>query len=152
MDTEKKPRGRPKKKEGRVEAWQFFRAAIVISVYDQARQRGEKHSVAVREAIDYVRQNWTDLAISESEVRRILGGYRPRGSISVLLFQPSVLSVEDVKTNRWIRDQLKTLQGTKGITLPDIPDYSRSRNRIVLTIRERVRPQYPRHNRKTPKQ
>jgi hypothetical protein len=52
METEKGSTGRPRKKEGRIESWQFARAVIVISGYDDFRARGEQHSVAVGQAVD----------------------------------------------------------------------------------------------------
>jgi len=47
---EKRWKGRPRKKEDSIEFWQFARAARVMSAYDEARERGDKHSVAVRSA------------------------------------------------------------------------------------------------------
>ena len=44
---EKRRKGRPRKKEDSIEFWQFARAARVMCAYDEARERGDKHSVAV---------------------------------------------------------------------------------------------------------
>jgi hypothetical protein len=148
---EKRRRGRPKKKEGSIEPWQFGRLAMVTSAYDEARKRREKHSVAVREAVDSLRLGSPEMPISETVVRRILSTYRPKGSGTILLFERSVMSEADIQKYRLIREQIAALQGKKGITLPPLPAYDETRRREKFTIRFAARPDYPRHNRKTPK-
>ena len=54
-----------------------MRAGIVMAVYDEARQNDQKHSVAVRQAVEFVKQNYPALRISETAVRRILAEWRP---------------------------------------------------------------------------
>src|SRR6266849_10518168 len=143
---EKRQKGRPRKKEGSSEFWQFTRAAIVMWAYDEARENGQKHSVAVRHAVHFVKQlNW-EMPISEAEVKRTLAAWRPRGSRTILRFERSVLSDEDVKLNRWIREQVAALQGKKGLILPAPPNYDLARSVAVFTISFAERPNYPRHN------
>ncbi len=123
---------------------------MVLSAYDEARARGEKHSVAVIEAADCVGRYDSEMSISNTGVRRILATFRPQKSETILLFERSVRSEEDLHVNRWIREQVAALRGKKGITLPDTPDYDLSKSNLVLTIRAGTRPHYPRHNRKIP--
>jgi len=140
--------GRPRKKQDRIELWQFARAAVVISAYDEARVNGEKHSVAVTQAVDFVRRNDSEISISEAEARRILATYRPQSSETILRFEHSFRSEEDLRINRLIREELAALQGKEGIMLPEVPSYDLSERNLVLTIRVGLRPHYPRHNRK----
>jgi len=149
---EKRQRGRPRKKEDSIEFWQFVRAAIVMWAYDEAREKGEKHRVAVRCAVDSLRQRSPEMPISETEVKRILSTFRPRGSGTILRFEPSTPSEADIKINRWIRQQLATFQGKKGPTLPVPPNYDLARRVTAFTIRFAERPNYPRHNRKNTKE
>jgi len=124
---EKTQRGRPRKKEGSIESWQFARAAIVMCAYDEARENGQKHSVAVRCAVDSLRQCSLEMPISETEVKRILSTFRPRRSGIILRFERSILSEEDIKINHWIREQFAALQEKKGITLLAPPGYDETR-------------------------
>jgi len=149
---EKRRRGRPIKKEGSIEFWQFARAASVMCAYDEARKKGEKHSVAVRAAVDSLRMGSSKMPISETEVKRILSAFRPRGRGTILLFERSNLSEEDIKRYRWMREQIAALAEKKGITLPQLPSYDETRRCAKFTIRFSERPDYPRHNRKAPKE
>jgi hypothetical protein len=81
-------------------------------------------------------------------VKRILSTFRPRGSGTVLHFERSTLSEEDIRINRWIREQLAPLQGKKGLILPEPPNYDLAQSVAVLTIGIAERPNYPRYNRK----
>jgi len=131
-----------------MEPRQFGRAAIVMSAYDEARRNGEKHSIAVRYAVDFFKGRSSHMRISETEVKRILSTFRPRGSGAILLFERSTLSEEDIKRSSWIRAQIPALEGGKGINLPQLPIYDETRSREKFTIRFSERPDYPRHNRK----
>jgi hypothetical protein len=148
---EKRRRGRPKKNADIKEAWQFFRAAIAMSAYDESRERCEKHSVAVKEAVDFLQSYSPEMPISETEVKRSLSTFRPRGSGKILRFERSPLSEEDMRRHRWLREQIVALEKEKGIILPEPPVYDETRLREKFTIRSSERPVYPRHNRKAPK-
>jgi hypothetical protein len=74
----KKKMGRPRKKKGVISPWAFTRAGIVMSAYDEARENGQKHSVAVRQSVEVIRQLHPKIPISETGVRRILSQFRPR--------------------------------------------------------------------------
>jgi hypothetical protein len=147
---EKRLRGRPKKKDDSIEVWQFGRAAIVVSAYDEARKKGEKHSAAVRDAVDAVRRRNPKVPISETGVKRILSTYRPRGSGTILHFDRSALSEEDIKKHRWFREQIAASQGGKCITLPELPLHDEMRPREKFMIGFSERPDYPRYNCKPP--
>jgi hypothetical protein len=146
---EKRRKGRPRKKEDSIEFWQFARAGKVMSAYDEARKKGEKHSVAVREAVDSLRLGSPEMRISETGVKHILSTFRPRGSGTILLFERSPLSEEDIKRHRWIREQFAAVQKEKDITLQVPPVNDETRRREKFTIRFSERPNYPRHNRKS---
>ena len=75
---EKRQKGRPKKKQDSIKVWQFGRAAIVMSAYDEAREKDQKHSAAIRDAVDMVRLRNPKMPISESGARRILSEFRSR--------------------------------------------------------------------------
>ncbi len=150
MEIEKRQKGRPRKKEDTIKCGQFARAAMALCAYDEARESGQKHSVAIRYALHFVKQLNRDMPISETEVRRILSTFRPRRSGTVLRFERSTLSEEDIKINRWVREQFALLQGKKGITLLAPPGYDETRSVARFTVRFAERPNYPRHNRKAP--
>jgi hypothetical protein len=152
MEIKKRQRGRPRKEKDTIQFWQFARAAHVLYAYDDARGRGEKHSVAVQNAVDFVKHLNPEMSISRTEVKRILAALPPRGSETVLRFERSTLSEEEVKRRRWILEQLVMLQGKKGLTLPTRPNYDLAGNDAVFKFRFAERPNYPRHNRKNPKE
>ncbi len=117
--------------------------------YDEAREKDEKHSVAVRYAVDSLRRSGPKMRISETEVKRILSTFRPRGSGTILRFERSTLGEEDIKRHRWIKEQFAALQKEKGITLQVPPVYDETLHGAKFTIRFAERPNYPRHNCKT---
>ena len=119
---EKKPRGRPKKKDS-MEVWQLGRVAFVMSAYNEARERGEKHSSAVTSAVEFVRRRSPELPISEATVRRILATYQPRGSGTVLRFERSPWSEEEINKYRSMQEQAVAFAEKNGIPLPDLPTF-----------------------------
>lgn len=145
METTKRQRGRPRRAPDTFPFWQFMRAATAICGYDEARARGEKHSVAVVEATDFVKKLHPGMPISESEVKRALATWRPRGSSTILRFERSSPSEEDGSNYRWVREQIARLEEKRGLKLPVLG------NREITTkliVRVGERPNYPRHNRK----
>lgn len=152
MEMEKRRRGRPRKKEGAIECWQFVRAAMALCAYHEAREGGQKHSVGVKHAVDFVKQLDPEMPISEAEVRRTVAAWQPRNSQTILRFERSSLSEEDVKLNRWVREQFAEFRGKKGLKLEEPPNYDVAPNVAVFTIRLAERPNYPRHNRKNPQE
>jgi hypothetical protein len=143
---ERRQRGRPRKKPDAIPLWQFLRVAAVMCAYHEVRARGEKHSVAVGQAVDFVRKLHPQMPISETEVRRVLAKWRPRGSSALFRFESANPSEEDLNRHRKFREELANLNEKKGLKLP-IPQKEISTS-IIVRLGERV--DYPRHNRKTP--
>jgi hypothetical protein len=147
---EKKRKGRPRKEKDIIEFWQFCRVGILLAHFDEVRKKGEKHSVAVSEAADSFRLSNPGVPVSLTAVKRILATFRPRGSRTVLLFERSNLTEADVKRHRWIREMLAAQQKEKGTELQVPPVYDETHRGVKFTIRFSERPNYPRHNAKTP--
>jgi hypothetical protein len=153
MKSEKRPRGRPKKDEGTIEFWRFVRVGMVMSAYDEARASGQKHSAAVTQAVDYVRQCCSEMRISETEVKRTLAFYQPRNSQDIFQFKRVTLDDAELVRQRSVLEQaVADLRGKKGLwePLPSIEDLPKSRTAYAFGFAER--PLYPRHNRKIPKE
>ena len=153
MKTEKKPLGRPKKKEGAIACWRLFRDVMVVSAYAEARESGEKHSAAVTQAVDHVRQRCSEMRISETEVKRTLAIYQPRNNQIIFQFKRVTLHESELMRQRNVLEQaVAELRGKKGLwkPLPSIQDSPKSRTAYTFAYAER--PLYPRHNRKTPKE
>jgi len=74
--------GRPR--GGRQPIWVLQRILLALFAYERAREQGEKHCVAVREAVEYIRRAATAIRISETEVKRIVAYWRPKGSTKCL--------------------------------------------------------------------
>ena len=153
MQTGKRRPGRPRKEEGTLEYKQFVRAGIVNSAYDEARQTDQKHSVAVRQVVEFVKQNYPKLRISETAVRRILAEWRPRNSGTILRVERSILTEAEVKKYRSVLDQAAAFQHQNGQKVPMLPDIN---NNPTKTVTKFVfgfgeRPNYPRFNRKPTK-
>ena len=89
MEIARKQRGRPRKQKDTIKSWQFARVAMILCAYDEARRKGDKHSVAVKDAVDIIRQRSPELSISESGVKRTLATWRPREGRTVLFFERS---------------------------------------------------------------
>ena len=104
-------RGRPRQKPGNLKYKDFVRAGIVIGTYDELRQCDQKHSVAVREVAEIVRLRHPGMRISETGVRRILAAFRPKISRTVLRFERSALTEEEIakyagiEKSRWVHSQ-----------------------------------------------
>ena len=148
MKTEKRARGRPKKEKGLIELWRFGRAGVVRFAYDEARQRGEKHSVAIICAVEYIRQHYPKMPISETEVRRVLATFQPRKSRTVLRFERATVGGERLKKFRFVAG----VQGEKGPAAPSSSIQNLPESITSYKFRFAKRPQYPRHNRKAPKE
>ena len=67
----KKSMGRPRQKEGLFSFRDFDRANIAMSLYHEARKNGQKHSVAVAQTVESIKQRYPIMRISETEVKRI---------------------------------------------------------------------------------
>jgi hypothetical protein len=65
--------------------WILRRETRILYGYDRARRLGEKHAVAIQEAVRYVRETDPRMPISETEVRRVLAYWRPISEQSGLI-------------------------------------------------------------------
>src|SRR5260221_14649092 len=97
--------GRPPM-NGVTEPWRFGRALKVIHAYTKARAGGEKHSAAVKEAVNFVRRLDPYTPISETEVKRVLGEFLPKNGSTALLVDYSVLEGEEAEGTRRYYEQL----------------------------------------------
>ncbi len=82
-------RGRPPK-NGMQPAWMLERGMEALYAYDEARRGGQKHSAAVRSAVEAIRAKYPRMPISETEVKRVLAQWRPQGGrIGILVTEPA---------------------------------------------------------------
>lgn len=145
MEMPRKRRERPRKDKDTIEPWQFWRAAMVMWAYDKARVRGEKHSAAIREAVNLFKEHYPDTRISDTEVKRIFARFRPSGSQFILRFERKVLTEDDIKKLNWFREQIAA-QAQDFQTLQAPPSRAPSQESSLFAIRIAERPNYPRHN------
>jgi hypothetical protein len=149
---EKRWRGRPRKTDDRMKPREFSRLVKVCALYDELRGKGEKQSVAVSEVIANLKQERPKLRISQGGVRGILSKHRSRGSGIIVCFERVALGEEDIKRYRWMRALVHAPQEKMGMTLAELPVYGEKRPREKFLIRFSERPDYPRYNRKAPKE
>jgi hypothetical protein len=62
---------------GRQPGWMLKRHFMALYAYDRARQKGMKHSSAVTEAVQFLRER--GLSASDGQVKAVLHKLRPRG-------------------------------------------------------------------------
>jgi hypothetical protein len=82
--TGSRKRGRPESngvKPGKI----LNRVVWVLCKCDEFRKTGMKRSSAITETVEFMRKEQPDLAVSETEVRRILAEFQPKGASEVLL-------------------------------------------------------------------
>jgi hypothetical protein len=147
MTSEIKKKGRPPK-NGVATPERLQRSMMIIHAYQKARARGEKHSVAVREAVDFVRQLVPETPISETEVRRVLSEFQPQHSPIALKVACSILEGEEAAKIRNRFAQMLELSGTKSPMEMGDQDQRRCLCRFRFGFHKR--PIYPRYNAKTP--
>jgi hypothetical protein len=68
-------RGRPKLNG----VTKLQRDLTVVWSYNESRRAGEKHATAVAHAASEVRKQYPEIKISETEVKRTLAKYQPKG-------------------------------------------------------------------------
>jgi len=144
-------RGRPKK-HGAKQDWTLLRDSIALSGYDEARQRGEKHIVAISEAVSAVRKCDPQMPVSETEVRRILAHWRPsRTNANTLLPEPSrILEVRPAELDTRAAQDFWRIQAVlMGMPLEAATKPIKIR---VISVRHGPKPRYPRINSREPKQ
>jgi hypothetical protein len=130
---------------------QFRRDQWLIWFYDEARQREEKHSAAVEEAVQEYREKFPDARVSSTTVKRALARHRPNWRLTALTPVPGN---PDEQFLARLREVLKVVAIMKHELLghplpaPDAPDPQITN---VLDVCAGTRPIYPRHNKKDPK-
>lgn len=139
-------RGRPAKNGVKSSGW-LLRSFAVLYAHDKARAKGEKYSAAVRECVAFVRQFHPEMPISETEVKRILAEFRPKGAPTTFMSEYSVVDGEEA---RKIRSKLSE----RGFLSEERPQSTQtdqdSRPLKRYKIRFAETPNYPRHNAKNP--
>jgi hypothetical protein len=147
MPMDKRARGRPRK-HGVKSPWVLGRALKVIYAYNEARKHGQKHSVAVREAVAFVKRLRPAMPVSETEVRRILAEFRPRHGRVALQSNYRIVEEDEAARLRWRIEQLRQSLGIKNPSGSSNLDPRRPLKGFLIGYVER--PIYPRHNAKTP--
>jgi hypothetical protein len=84
LDEVQTKRGRPRK-YGLQSIAMLERTALVLFAYDRSRHSRNKHSIAIADAVSYVRQHNPAMPICETEVKRILARWRSKLSKFTLL-------------------------------------------------------------------
>ena len=133
--------GRGRLRKTGTEPWRLWRAARLAIAYNYARSRGEKHSVAVREAVKFLRSMDPTRPVSESAVRRALACFQPRGSGSALLWDDSVVEGKEAA-------RIRLMSIAPGSEPSEAFLQNLSKPLKKLTLRFGERPKYPRHNAK----
>jgi hypothetical protein len=112
-------RGRPRK-NGVKQEWVLFRALLALEGYDRSRMAGEKYSEALKAGVAEVRQTFSGMPISQTEVKRVLAELQPKAQpLGLWVAKPESGDIMTLFGRRW-----------KKISVFGI----------------RPRPKYPRHN------
>lgn len=143
METNQPKRGRPKKTPGDAKFSEFVRAIIFLASYHRARQEGEKHSAALSQAVEFVKQSRPDLAMSQTTAKRILSTFQSRTTDCVLTVERSALGEAEVE-----RLQAMMAQVPSEFSDFHAKDFN-PRTKYVFGYAPR--PCYPRHNAKPPR-
>jgi len=122
-----------------------------VAVYDEARQRDGKHSSAITEVVKYFREGYPGVPISETEVRRVLANWRPRGSQTILQVERKTLNEEERERRRFMREQIPDLQQESSHKFDKPSDINPKQSPTAYTLRFDARPDYPRFNSETPR-
>jgi hypothetical protein len=132
------PVGRPRK-NGRKELAQFLRALEIYKAYQSARSRGEKHSVAVREAARTPRFH-----ASQTEVKRVLAEFRPARHLYEFRVDSYVRSDADIARHRILMSQVPDDRKNPPLHQPT----DETRPKVGLRFGFVNRTKYPRFNAK----
>jgi hypothetical protein len=143
--------GRPRREKGMISFWNFQRGGIAMSSYDEARKNGEKHSAAVAQTVEFIKQYYPMMRISETEVKRTLAAWRPRRSHTILRIECSTIVGEEVAKPCLIEAQLAAMAEKKEAKLPVPSDVILPKSITTYKMYFGERPNYPRHNRKLPR-
>ena len=130
----------------------FERASLVMTSYDEARKNGQKHSAAVVQTVELIKQSNPMMRISKTEVKRILAAWRPSGSHIILRIECSMLSKEEIAKQYCSEPQPAAMSQKEGSQLPAPSDVMLPKSITTYKMHFGERPNYPRHNRKPPKE
>ena len=130
----------------------FERDCELRRLYAEAHGRDEKHSAAVRETVQRYRQSVPGARVSETTVKRALAKYQPKGARTILTVgDPAAPSQELQDRYREVCKDTDILKHKLlGLPMP-APDAVERQITKVFDLCVGPRPDYPRHNRKTPK-
>ncbi len=120
---------------------------MVIHAYSKARAGGQKHSAALKEAVEFVRQLDPLMPISETTVKRILAEFRRQSSPIALQTEYLMREGEEAASQRWIHAQMLELAGIKSTS--ELTDQDLRKPLKSFKFGFVNRPNYPRHNAKT---
>jgi hypothetical protein len=138
--------GRPPK-NGVVEPERFLRALMVTFAYSNARAGGQKHSAAVREAVEFVRRLDPEMSISETEVKRVLAEFLPHDNKVALAVDYSILEGEEAARRRSFFARMREFAENKSST--ELTDQNLRKPLRSFRFGFGERPNYQRHNAKT---
>ena len=142
-----KKRGQPRK-HGVAGPEHLARAVMIMDFYSKASAGGLKHSAAVTETVALVRQVHPEMAISASEVKRVLAELRPQDSPVELRVHSSILEGEEAARRRAFFIQMAEFAGTKSRTELTDQDLRKPLRSFKLGFAKRTN--YHRHNAKIP--
>jgi hypothetical protein len=144
--------GKSRKIKGVISESEFGRVRIAIGLYDEERKNAQKHSAAVTQTVELIKQRYPMMRISETEVKRILATWRPRGSHNNLRIECLTYSQVGQTNHPGIEAQLAGMSQKRESKLPP-PSNVIPRNSVTTyQVRFGERPYYPRHNRRPPKE
>ncbi len=104
LSTPKARRGRPPAR-GVKPGWMLWRAMEVLRVFDQHRAAGEKHDQAIENTVKALRRSHARMAISSTEVKRVLRMMRPVGLPIEWAVRQTVLKDGRVEFGLYVRDR-----------------------------------------------
>jgi hypothetical protein len=137
--------GRPRK-NGTKEPSHLWRSLVIFNAYSKAREVGLKRSAAIRETVDAVRQRFPGMRISETEVKRVVAKFSPRGSSIALWVEDSPLEGDEAAIRR--RRDAEFMEHA-GIKRPVSMNDSELRKPLKRwTFGFHAKPNYPRNNAK----
>jgi hypothetical protein len=148
----KKKLGRPRKTKGEFSTNDLVRAGTVMGLYDQERQNGQKHSAAVTQSVELIKQRHPMMRISETVVKRILAVWRPGGSHTILRCEYSMVSGEELAKRCGIEAHPASVSQNQCSKLPAPSGVIPPKSLTTYKFYFGERPNYPRHNRKLPKE
>jgi hypothetical protein len=142
-----KKMGRPRK-NGIVGPKHLARALMIVKAYSKARCDGSKHSAAVRETVDAIKQLAPGIRISQTGVKRVVAEFSPRGSQIALTVESSILEGQEAAMRRY-RAHIMESAGIKGFPDMTDPDLQKPLKTFIFGFGKK--PHYPRHNAKKSK-